>query len=124
MRNYVDMMVNLPPCIVTCPGKPDGSGLWATELGVVLQSTKLPYVTRIYPFTHCPAAGEHLRFAGLIEWALEGTGPLADGTMPLLVIDARYLNTPRLRDSQAPWLKVSRLHQPRVVSELEETRRG
>ena len=81
------------PCIVTCPSKPDGSGLWATELGVILHSTELPYVTRVYPFTHCPAAGEHIRFADLIEWALDGIGLLADGTMPVLVVDARYLNT-------------------------------
>ena len=63
------------------------------ELGVILNSTELPYVTRVYPFTHCPAAGEHIRFADLIEWALDGIGLLADGTMPVLVVDARYLNT-------------------------------
>jgi len=80
------------PCTVYCPGKPEPKGLWVSQLGVFLSSTNLPYVTRVYPFTHCTAVGESQAMSSVVEWATSAIPRFPDGGRPLVVMDARYLD--------------------------------
>ena len=80
------------PCTITCPSKPDGSGLWASELGVILHKTELPFVTRIYPITVCTATGEHQRVSDIVDWATDNLPQQMDRSKPAFVLDARYLD--------------------------------
>ena len=41
------------PCVVYVPNKPGGAGHWVSQLGVILDKSWLPFVTKMFPFCHC-----------------------------------------------------------------------
>ena len=80
------------PCTVVCPSKPDGKGLWVSQLGIILHESKLPFVTRMYPLTCCTAVGEHYKVSEIVKWAVMGLPRFPDGSHPVLIADARYVD--------------------------------
>jgi hypothetical protein len=79
------------PCITSCPSKPDGSGHWISKVGVILDTTSLPYVTRIFQKTNCRAANETCSMTDIVKWAGTGLKRGLNGEYPMIVMDARYL---------------------------------
>jgi len=80
------------PCIITVPSKPDGAGLWVSQIGVVLHHTELPFVTRLFPNTACTVVGERTPVSSIVDFASRDLPSQVDGTRPTLVMDARYLD--------------------------------
>ena len=80
------------PCVVSCLTKPEQSGHWISQLGVVLHNSCLPFVTRIFPKTNCVNEGQECSMSDIIEWAITGLPRNAEGEAPCLAIDARYLS--------------------------------
>ena len=79
------------PCLTFCPSKPDGSGHWISQLGVILHRSELPYVFGIFPKSNCVEPNELCSMTDIVRWAASSLKPSIGGTMPTLVMDARYL---------------------------------